>query len=190
MTDQAIGSNSIEPIAPDRFRQIMGNFPSGVTVVTARREGEASVGFTASSVSSTSLDPPLILVCVARQLYTLSVIRDTGFFALNFLRQGQEAIARWFSTSSNQPKFTPEAWRRIGLREVLSPRNVPILDGSLAYAECQVHNIFDGGDHAIVVGRVVDGAGCDATPLTYLRRQYAEWPDAEVTERAPERWGD
>jgi flavin reductase len=164
-------------IESDRFREIMRCFPTGVTVITACRQGEKSVGFTANAVASTSLNPPLILVSMANQLYSLSVVRETSLFAVNFLSEGQEAIARWFATSSDDPKFLREAADAVGLRHSHSARGLPIVRGAVAHAECSVEDIFPGGDHSIVVGRVVDGIATQGTPLMYFRNNYGKWPD-------------
>ena len=153
------------PIDEYRFRQALGHFASGVTVVTTAHDGHL-YGMTVSSFASLSLKPPLILICVENTLSTHTAITESGQFAVNILEKRQEHLSRRFATRDND-KFVGVAWRssRFGL---------PVLEGALAVVECQLHDTFPGGDHAIFVGEVLDAEIGQGSPLLYYRRGYHE----------------
>ena len=153
------------PIDEFRFRQAMGYFATGVTVVTTAHEGQL-YGMTVSSFASLSLKPPLILICIEKVLTTHTAIADAGQFAVNILEQSQEHLSRRFATREND-KFTGVAWHssRFGL---------PVLEGALAIIECQLRDTFPGGDHTIFVGEVMDAELSQGSPLLYYRRGYHE----------------
>jgi len=153
------------PIDESRFRQAMGHFASGVTVVTTAHAGQL-YGMTVSSFASLSLKPPLVLICIENTLSTYAAITESGQFAINILEHRQEHLSRRFATHEDD-KFTGVAWRssRFGL---------PILEGALTIIECQLHNTFPGGDHTIFVGEVLDAEINHGSPLLYYRRGYHE----------------
>ena len=153
------------PIDEYRFRQVMGHFASGVTVVTTAHAGHL-YGMTVSSFASVSLKPPLVLICIDRTLNTHAAIVESGQFAANILEQRQEHLSRRFATSEDD-KFTGVAWHtgRFGL---------PVLEGALAVIECQLRDTFAGGDHSIFVGEVMDSEISTGSPLLYYRRGYRE----------------
>lgn len=148
-----------------RFRQALGHFASGVTVVTTEYEGKL-YGMTVSSFASLSLRPPLILICVDNTLTTHAAIAGAQRFAINVLEQGQEHLSRRFATHEDN-KFVGVAWRtgQFGL---------PVLDGVLTVLECQLYATFPGGDHTIFVGEVMDAEINQGSPLLYYRRGYHE----------------
>jgi flavin reductase (DIM6/NTAB) family NADH-FMN oxidoreductase RutF len=141
----------------------MGSFATGITIVTSCDATQTPVGLTASSLASVSKEPPLVLVCIGNDKYTLSAIRNSGLFAVNLLKAGQADIARLFASSATQ-KFSELKFRRGVL-------GAPLLDDALAYAECSVFKLVDAGDHAIVIGKVVDGETVSAPPLLHFRGQ-------------------
>jgi flavin reductase (DIM6/NTAB) family NADH-FMN oxidoreductase RutF len=153
------------PIDEYRFRQAMGHFASGVTVVTAAHDGHL-YGMTVSSFASLSLKPPLILICVENTLTTRTAISESSQFAVNILEKRQEHLSRRFATREND-KFVGVAWHssRFGL---------PVLEGALAVIECQLRDTFPGGDHTIFVGEVMDAEIGQGSPLLYYRRGYHE----------------
>ena len=153
------------PIDEYRFRQALGHFASGVTVVTAAHDGHL-YGMTVSSFASLSLKPPLILICVENTLTTRTAIGESGQFAVNILEKRQEHLSRRFATRDND-KFVGVAWHssRFGL---------PVLEGALAVIECQLRDTFPGGDHTIFVGEVMDAEIGQGSPLLYYRRGYHE----------------
>jgi flavin reductase (DIM6/NTAB) family NADH-FMN oxidoreductase RutF len=151
-------------VAPPAFRQILGAFPTGVTVITATDARGVNVGLCANAVSSVSIDPPLLLVCLSRSTYTLTAIAERGAFAVNFLAAGQEDVARRFASR------TPDKFK--DLPHSAGTAGVPVLDGCSAVAECAVHELVEAGDHVIVVGHVVAGVVADGQPLMYFRQQF------------------
>jgi len=153
------------PIDDARFRQAMGHFASGVTVVTTASTGEL-YGMTVSSFSSLSLNPPLVLICIDKSVPSHDMIRDSGRFVVNILEERQEHLSRRFATTAND-KFKGVAWHsgQLGL---------PVLDNTLAAIECRLRDALDGGDHTIFVGEVVDAEVREGAPLLYYRRGYRE----------------
>jgi flavin reductase (DIM6/NTAB) family NADH-FMN oxidoreductase RutF len=153
------------PIDDARFRQAMGYFASGVTVVTTASAGEL-YGMTVSSFSSLSLNPPLVLICIDKGVPSHDMIRDAGCFVVNILEKRQEHLSRRFATTAND-KFKGVAWHsgQLGL---------PVLDNTLAAIECRLRDALDGGDHTIFIGEVVDSEIREGAPLLYYRRGYHE----------------
>ena len=153
------------PIDDARFRQAMGHFASGVTVVTTASTGEL-YGMTVSSFSSLSLNPPLVLICIDKSVPSHDMIRDSGRFVVNILEERQEHLSRRFAATAND-KFKGVAWHsgQLGL---------PVLDNTLAAIECRLRDALDGGDHTIFVGEVVDAEVREGAPLLYYRRGYRE----------------
>jgi flavin reductase (DIM6/NTAB) family NADH-FMN oxidoreductase RutF len=155
------------PLDPRRFRDVMGRFATGVTVITAG-EGEAQRGMTANSFTSVSLDPPLVLCCVATNAGMHPLFAAGERFAINMLAADQEAQSRHFA------KSWAAAHPMGGFELKTGPHGATLLDGALAHVECTVHALFDGGDHTIVVGRVLsyDLHRSDAPPLLYFAGGY------------------
>ena len=153
------------PIDEFRFRQALGHFASGVTVVTTAHDGQL-YGMTVSSFASLSLKPPLVLICIERILSTHTAIAASGQFAVNILERRQEHLSRRFAIREGD-KFMGVAWHtsRFGL---------PVLEGALAIIECQLRDTFPGGDHSIFVGEVMDAEINQGSPLLYYRRGYHE----------------
>ena len=157
-----------EVVTAAEFRQTMGHFATGVTVVTSVDACGQPVGTTASAVTSLSLDPPLVLVCFDRSSRTLRAVRTHGAFVVNVLAAPQRHL------SANFARRGPEAaWDGVPYR--VGPTGSPRLGGVLAALECTVKDSFPGGDHEIIVGRVhdVETSGNDAAPLLYWRGAYS-----------------
>jgi 3-hydroxy-9,10-secoandrosta-1,3,5(10)-triene-9,17-dione monooxygenase reductase component len=154
-------------LSASEFRQAMGHFATGVTVVTSVGDGGEPVGTTASAVTSLSLDPPLVLVCFDRASVTLQAIRVHGAFVVNVLAAPQRHLSANFAR-----RGLAAAWD--GVRHRPGPTGSPRLDGVLAALECTVENRLPGGDHEIVVGRVhhVEISDDGAAPLVYWRGSY------------------
>ncbi|MGI8685368.1 MAG: flavin reductase family protein [Acidimicrobiales bacterium] len=158
------------PIDAARFRQVLGHFCTGVTVVAAM-PGEP-VGFTVQSFSSVSLDPPLVAICPSRTSGSWPRIRSAGVFCVNVLAEDQEALARLFATHGAD-KFTGVGWRP----SVVS--GSPVLDGVLAWVDCRIEAEHDGGDHLVVLARVVDmGVAREHGPLLFYRGGYGRFGHA------------
>ena len=155
------------------FRQTLGYLAAGVTVVSVYVDGEP-YGMTANAVTSVSLTPPLVLVCVDRRAHLASRLREAVPFGINILSEAQEPLSRFFARSWQLP--VPPAHR------FQEWAGMPQLAGSLAAVSCRVSEVLPGGDHIIVLGRVV-GVRVDqpnGRPLLYYRGTYAslvDWPD-------------
>ena len=150
---------------PARFREIMGHYPTGVTVVTALHRDGTPFGLTANSVTSVSLDPPLVLVCVSEKSSSLGAILASGAFAVNVLGAGAATTAVRFAEVDTEQRFD-------GVGYTVGDGGSPILDGVVAWLSCTLYRTFEAGDHLILVGRVrgADAAGGD--PLLFVRGRY------------------
>lgn len=151
-------------IDPRALRDALGAFATGVTIATTRDAVGAPTGFTANSFTSVSLDPPLVLVCLAETASSYPAFRDAGHFAVNVLSLGQRAASTTFATRGAD-KFAGVAW---------GPRatGAPVLEGSAAWFDCRTHDIVPGGDHVILLGRVVAFGTESLPPLGYCRGGY------------------
>jgi 3,4-dihydroxy-2-butanone 4-phosphate synthase len=151
------------------MRDVMGHFATGVTVVTARGEDGAPVGTTANAISSVSLDPPLVLACLARSSETLAAIRAEGRFAINILAAEQRHHSDRFAKKG-------EAVRAHEVEFDDHDLGVPVLPGALATIACEVEAIYPAGDHEIVIGnaRHLDQRDPAARPLLFYRGSYLQ----------------
>ena len=151
-------------VDPGTFRSVMGNFATGVTVITA--SGPAGpVGMTANAVASLSLDPLLLLVAFDRTARTLQVVRDTRRFGVNVLAAGQEELARLFASKA------PEDAKFAGVPHEVRD-GLPLLDGALAWVGCRLERLVPGGDHTIGIGAVESAEAGDGRPLLWFRGDY------------------
>lgn len=146
-----------------QFRQAMGRFASGVTVVSGAHAGRL-FGITVSSFSSLSLRPPLALVCIDRGAASHGPLAAAGRFAVSVLAEDQAWLSQRFA-SEEPDKFA-------GVPHALSPRGLPLLDGAVAHIECELHASLPGGDHTIYVGEVLAVALFERPPLLYYRSAY------------------
>lgn len=147
---------------PADFRKAMGSFPAGVTVVTACHDGRL-VGTTVSAFSSVSMDPPLVMVCLKRDSRTLAALNLAGTFCVNILAREQGDLAYRFAKSGADDRFALTAVEA-GIC------GAPLLAGCVTSVECALHAAHDGGDHEILVGRVLRVATDETkTPLVYVR---------------------
>ena len=150
-------------VSPDDFRAAMSRWASGVSVVTA--EGPAGpVGMTCSSFSSVSLAPPLVLVCIARDAGSHDPLVGAPAFAVHLLEEGQREVSERFAR--------PSADRFHDLEVERGPLGAPLLHVGLARLACVRHDTADGGDHTILVGRVVQVDVRHGEPLLYYRGGY------------------
>lgn len=164
---QAAGHGPVAPFDVARFREVLGHFATGVTVVTAT-EDAGPVGFTCQAFTSLSLEPPLVALAPGKSSTSWPRIREAGCFCVNILAEDQEAICRDFAVSGGD-KFVSVGWRP-------GANGAPRLTGALAWVECAVLLIHDAGDHELVIGRVTDlGVEHGARPLLYYRGGFGRF---------------
>jgi 3-hydroxy-9,10-secoandrosta-1,3,5(10)-triene-9,17-dione monooxygenase reductase component len=159
-------SESSGPVVPgdERFRSVLGHFATGVTIVTAL-DGDEPVGLAANSFTSVSLDPPLILFCVAHSSSTWPRIERAGTFAVNILGEDHQELSDLFARRGAD-RFADTRWH-VGVS------GAPVLDDAIAYLDCRFEAEHPGGDHKIVVGRVLDlDMREDARPLLFYKGVY------------------
>lgn len=156
-------------IDSERFRAAMSQWASGVTVVTTVHDGQ-QIGITASSFASVSLEPPRILVCVAKRLFTHQAIESSGVFAVNILAAEQEDVGMRFAGR------VPEGEDRFaGVAVTTATTGAPVLEEGLGWLDCRVFAAYDGGDHTIFVGDVVAAHAVDAgDPILYYKREWRQ----------------
>ncbi len=152
---------------PRQFRDLIGRFATGVTVITTEVDGLVH-GMTANAISSVSLDPLLLLVCVGRESRCHEQLLASERFAVNLLTEDQEHLSNHFARSDDPTHDLGKIGCRVG------QMGLPLLDGCLGYFECTKHAEFDGGDHTIFVGRVEHGELLlpEARPLLFFGGQY------------------
>jgi 3-hydroxy-9,10-secoandrosta-1,3,5(10)-triene-9,17-dione monooxygenase reductase component len=162
----------VGPVSPAVMREVLGHFVSGIVVVTAATPA-GPIGFTCQSFASLSLDPPLVSFAASRTSTTWPQIREADAFCVNVLAADHQELSVGFARSAGDgvDKFAGVPWRP-------SPSGAPVLDGVSAWIDCTLWNEYDGGDHTIAVGRVLDlGATPDRLPLLYYRGRYGVTAD-------------
>lgn len=169
------------PVSSTQLREVMGDFATGVTIVTARDASGQPTGFAANSVTSVSLDPPLVLVCVGKQRYAHGVLAASDSFAINILAEGHEPVARRFAS--------PVADRFAELKLVDGPRGTPLLAEALGGIECERTAIYDGGDHSIFLGHVHHTWRTAGNPLLFFRGAFLHLGEDRDQAAAAERLG-
>ncbi|QQB36156.1 flavin reductase family protein [Achromobacter deleyi] len=159
----SLPSPAIEPL---RFREALGHYASGITVVTTHIDGEP-IGFTCQSFHSVSMSPPLVSFSVMSNSASYPKIRQAGRFAVNILSDGQVEVSNQFARRGT------DKWLGIDWQE--SPLGNPLIAGSLHWIDCEIHAEYAAGDHVIVIGEVkaLDLQQAGATqPLLYFKGQY------------------
>jgi flavin reductase (DIM6/NTAB) family NADH-FMN oxidoreductase RutF len=155
---------SVDPV---EFRSIIGHLPTGVTVITTAA-GEEYQGMTANAVTALSLDPVMVLVCVDKETHTHRLLERSGVFVVNILGEHQEELSRIFAKRAE-----PEVGTLRGQAFVLGETGAPVLSDCLAFLECRVSDVLEGGDHSIFLGEVVREAIVnDVKPLVFFRGGY------------------
>lgn len=154
--------------AQKAFRHALGEFPTGVVVVTAVDRDAGPIGMTISSFNSVSVDPQLVLFSIDRRAMSLPILEDASHFGINVLAKDQAELSNAFA------KAGTDKWHGVSYANGLG--GVPLIDGALAWFECTPHEVFDGGDHRIFVAHVarhsVDPEKKD--PLIFCRGRYLE----------------
>jgi flavin reductase (DIM6/NTAB) family NADH-FMN oxidoreductase RutF len=154
------------PIDHLLLRKSLGCFPTGVVVVTTLGDDAAPVGMTINSFSSVSLDPPLVLWSIALNAPSRDAFRTHSGFTLNILSQNQQSIGRQFATPA-EDKFKGISWRP-------GYEGTPVIADSLAVIQCKPYKCYEGGDHEIILGEVVEFASSDEKPLVFHCGQFVE----------------
>jgi 4-nitrophenol 2-monooxygenase / 4-nitrocatechol 4-monooxygenase, reductase component len=159
----------VKDVEKSSFRNAMSLFATGVTVITASTD-DGPMGMTASAVTSLSLDPVLLLICVSAHLPTHSALESTGRFAVNVLGEGDGELAIHFAT--------PAADKFAGVGHVYR-NEVPVLESAIAYFVCDVQERLVGGDHSIFIGAVKQlGLRQEARPLVYFGGRFGQLADS------------
>src|SRR4029079_14661426 len=165
MADQPTRQEYRSGHAPRTLRDALGCFATGVTVVTCLNAAGEPAGITVNSFTSVSLDPPLLLVCLAQPAASAGALIEASHFAVNMLQTGEQPASITFSTRV-EDRFGSTPWS-------CGEAGAPILKDSLSVFECERFGVHDGGDHHLLVGQVVK-ASFDASldPLLYFRGKY------------------
>ena len=170
-------------VDPGLVRRAMGQFATGVTVITSVTGNAEPVGCTVSAFASLSLDPPLVLVCIGRDRRMHDPLTSGPGFTVNVLAHDQRDVAYAFARAGR------DRFARLAVRP--GRHGIPRIDGALAQIQCDLHGVLDGGDHAIVVGRVRQVELAPGEPLLYSQGAFLDVPDADwerVTATAPSEW--
>ena len=155
--------------APVRFREVMGHFATGISVVTTF-DGDRPAGITVNAFSSVSLEPALVMVALDRRRFITPMVRSAGRYAVNVLGSDQQALSDCFAhapVSPGREDFCGAAWHA-------GPAGLPLIDGAIATLECTTVETFSAGDHDLFIGRVdsLQEGRDDVAPLLYYRRRY------------------
>jgi len=150
----------------DLFRSVLGRFATGITIITIRDADGHDHGMTVSAFSSLSLDPPMVLVCIANDATMAPALATVDAFAVNILADHQEALSRRFSGKQDD-RFADVPFSR-------TAQGTAVLDEVLASLDCRILTRHSGGDHVIVIGEVLSGQVREGRPLLYYRGGYAQ----------------
>lgn len=150
------------------LRNVMGNFATGVTIITTKNVAGKPFGLTANAFSSLSLDPPLLLICVDKKVDCYACFDESQVFGVNFLSEDQDQLSTRFATKGIE-KFE-------GVSYQLGELGVALLDGAAVHIECKVASAYEGGDHTIYVGEVQNAKVLGDRPLLFFRGKYYKLP--------------
>ena len=150
------------------IRNVMGHFATGVTVITTKDKAGVPAGLTANAFTSLSLNPPMVVICVDKTVQCYACFQESKIFVVNVLNEEQEELSRRFATKGIE-KFEGISWR-------LGELGVPLLDDALGYIECRIVNSFEGGDHTIYLGAIVNVTAQGERPLLFFKGKYYRLP--------------
>jgi crotonobetainyl-CoA:carnitine CoA-transferase CaiB-like acyl-CoA transferase/flavin reductase (DIM6/NTAB) family NADH-FMN oxidoreductase RutF len=159
----APGENAKKP-DPRALRKAFGAFATGITILTTRQDDGTPRGFTANSFTSVSLDPPLLLVCLAKSAHSCETFMEAPHFGVNVLSEAQKSVSGLFASRASD-KFDQCDW-------TAGATGTPLIDNSLAQFECARERLVDAGDHIILIGRVVHFSTSEGAPLGYYGGNY------------------
>jgi flavin reductase (DIM6/NTAB) family NADH-FMN oxidoreductase RutF len=152
-----------------KYKDALCSWASGVSIV-ATRAGGLVHGVTVSSFASLSLDPPLVLACIAQKSKLPPMVRESRRFAISLLSQEQHDTSAAFARSGREPS---PGFASLGIEEASTTAGMPVVAGAMAYLDCELHAELGVGDHTIFVGRVIEAVTeADKAPLVYYRRKY------------------
>ncbi|MCM3584279.1 flavin reductase family protein [Mesobacillus maritimus] len=151
------------------FKEVMGNYPTGVTVVTTVDENGTPLGLTVNSFASVSIDPLLILWSIDKRVSSHDVFKNTDKFAVHVLAGDQSDICSLFATKGID-RFSNCEWQ-------LSAHNLPVIAGAAGVLQCKTYKTVDAGDHTILIGEVVEIQSEQKEPLLYHKRKFGPIPD-------------
>jgi flavin reductase (DIM6/NTAB) family NADH-FMN oxidoreductase RutF len=156
------------PFDSIKFRRVLGQFATGVTIVTTQRDNRPT-GFTANAFCSISLDPPLVLISVGNKNASSQAIKESGYFAINILTSKQQSLAQCFATNG------PDKYERFcNVPYHTETTGAPIIDDVLAWVDCRLYAQYPGGDHTIFLGEVLALDSHPGEPLIFANGRYAE----------------
>lgn len=158
-----------------KLRDIAGTFATGVTVLTTRDADGKPVGMTANSFTSLSLDPALVLITINKDASLYNTFMEADFFGINILSEHQEYLSRQFSRK-NIDRFE-------GVSFETGVTGAPLLPETIGFFDCAVSNIYDGGDHTIIIGEVKDGDARDKNPLVFYKGRYTNIESLQLAEQ-------
>jgi len=178
MVSSKTSNMTATPLTATDFRHALGQFATGVTVITAPRahgQGQAqspaqAYGMTANSFTSVSLDPFLVLVCVDQRSHLLPLLKQGRYFGVNVLKEHQQAVSVYFA----QAEQTPEAEAKLGIRYRWTPAGIPLLEDTIAQIVCRVVASYIAGDHTIFLGEVQSADLFPGEPLLFFRSHYRQ----------------
>jgi flavin reductase (DIM6/NTAB) family NADH-FMN oxidoreductase RutF len=151
------------------FKEVMGNYPTGVTVVTTVDENGVPLGLTVNSFASVSLDPLLVLWSIDKRVSTYDIFTKTEKFAVHVLANDQSDICSLFA-SKGTDRFKNCDWK-------LSENNLPIIAGAAGVMQCKTFKTIEAGDHTILIGEIVDIQSESKEPLLYHKRKFGKIPE-------------
>ena len=155
-------------IDAQELRRVMGHFATGVTVITTKDQSGTPQGLTANAFMSLSLNPPLVLISVDKGATCYGCFQSGNGFTVNFLGEDQEDVSRKFATKGAD-KFADLQWRA-------GDNGAAVIEGSLGHVECKITETFEGGDHTIVLGEILNAEATGERPLLFFRGKYQRLP--------------
>ena len=177
---EADGTDSRARVDARSLRKALGSFVTGITVVSTTNDDGAPRGFTANSFTSVSLDPPLVLVCIAKTASSCPVFSRAEYFAINVLAEAQANVSNIFATKVAD-KFSQIAWR-------FGAHGVPLIENAAASFECRRYEVREAGDHVLLIGEVLVVEDRPSTPLAYCRGAYVDLKlDVDIISQGAER---
>ncbi|MFN3652821.1 MAG: flavin reductase family protein [Armatimonadota bacterium] len=165
-------------VEPQQFKEMLRHWASGITVVTVRDEDGHVHGMTASSFTSVSLQPPLVLLCINRGSRTHHLLAERRAFGVHLLSEGMEELSNRCAGLRGEP-----AHRLDDLPHQSTPTGAPILEGALAWMDCTLWAQYDGGDHTIYIGEIQAGGTREGAPLLWYNRGYRHLADPDDAAR-------